>query len=244
MGVLCLEGLLNAKCTPNARADQSDWHVLTCGTLITTTLQDRYYYYYYSHFRDKEMEAQRGEELAQRHTARKGQMWVSNPHSLLQVCTCNLPVPGFSLRPTVTLILLLLLFELLNCTRLSQPHGLIVLPGSSVHEISQARRLEWVAISSSRGSSRPRDRTHVSRISRQILYPWAAWKAQSTQIRTGFSKDCLIKRWAKDLNRHLTKDIQMVSVYLQYSEKKKKSLTSTQSSPDQHSMLPKLCLCL
>ena len=52
-----------------------------CGTLITTTLQGRYYYYY-SHFRDKEMEAQRGEELAQRHTARKGQMRVSNPHSL------------------------------------------------------------------------------------------------------------------------------------------------------------------
>ena len=31
------------------------------------------------------------------------------------------------------------------------------LPGSSVHDISQARILEWVAISSSRGSSRPRD---------------------------------------------------------------------------------------
>ena len=31
-------------------------------------------------------------------------------------------------------------------------------PGSSVHGILQARRLEWVAISSSRGSSRPRDR--------------------------------------------------------------------------------------
>ena len=28
----------------------------------------------------------------------------------------------------------------------------------------QARRLEWVAISFSRGSSRPRDRTQVSRI--------------------------------------------------------------------------------
>ena len=30
-------------------------------------------------------------------------------------------------------------------------------PGSSVHGILQARTLEWVAISSSRGSSRPRD---------------------------------------------------------------------------------------
>ena len=30
-------------------------------------------------------------------------------------------------------------------------------PGSSVHEIFQARRLEWIAISFSRGSSQPRD---------------------------------------------------------------------------------------
>ena len=38
------------------------------------------------------------------------------------------------------------------------------LPGSSVHGISQARILEWVAISFSRGSSRPRGRTQVSPI--------------------------------------------------------------------------------
>ena len=35
------------------------------------------------------------------------------------------------------------------------------LPGSLVHGILQARILEWVAISSSRGSSRPRDQTGV-----------------------------------------------------------------------------------
>ena len=41
--------------------------------------------------------------------------------------------------------------------------------------ILQARTLEWVAISSSRGSSWPRDQTHVSGIciGRQILYHWA-----------------------------------------------------------------------
>ena len=38
-------------------------------------------------------------------------------------------------------------------------------PGSSVHGISQARILEWVAISSSKGSSRPSDRPHVSYVS-------------------------------------------------------------------------------
>jgi len=36
------------------------------------------------------------------------------------------------------------------------------LPGSSVHGISHARILEWIAISSSRESSQSRDRTHVS----------------------------------------------------------------------------------
>ena len=44
------------------------------------------------------------------------------------------------------------------------------LPGSSVHGIFQARILEWVAISSSRGSSQLRDQTHVSCIGRQTLY--------------------------------------------------------------------------
>ena len=45
--------------------------------------------------------------------------------------------------------------------------------GSSVPGILQARILEWVAISSSKGSSWPRDQTHISYLSytgRQILY--------------------------------------------------------------------------
>ena len=49
------------------------------------------------------------------------------------------------------------------------PHGLNSLPGSCVFVISQARILEWVAISSSRGSSRLRDGTCVSFIGRWIL---------------------------------------------------------------------------
>ena len=44
-------------------------------------------------------------------------------------------------------------------------------PGSSVYGTFQARTLEWAALSFSRGSSRPRDRTHISRIScRQIFH--------------------------------------------------------------------------
>ena len=38
------------------------------------------------------------------------------------------------------------------------------LSGSSVHGIFQARVLEWVATAFSRGSSRPRNRTQVSRV--------------------------------------------------------------------------------
>ena len=54
------------------------------------------------------------------------------------------------------------------------------LPGFSVHGIFQARRLEWVAISFSRGSSQPKHRTCVSCISctgRWILYHYATWEA-------------------------------------------------------------------
>ena len=44
------------------------------------------------------------------------------------------------------------------------------LPGSSFHGIFQPRILECVAMSFFRGSSRPRDPTHVSCIGRQVLY--------------------------------------------------------------------------
>ena len=57
------------------------------------------------------------------------------------------------------------LFEsLMNCS----------LSGSSVHEILQARRAEWVAISFSRGSPRLKDRTQVSCIAGRFFTVWAA----------------------------------------------------------------------
>ena len=43
-------------------------------------------------------------------------------------------------------------------------------PGFSVHGISKARILEWVATSFSKGSSQPRDWICISCIGRQILY--------------------------------------------------------------------------
>ena len=62
------------------------------------------------------------------------------------------------------------------CPTLCDPKG-CNLPGSSVHGILQARILEWVATSSSRGSSRPRAQTCVSCIARQILYHCTTWEA-------------------------------------------------------------------
>ena len=66
-------------------------------------------------------------------------------------------------------------------------------PGSSINEILQASILEWVAISSSRGSFRPRDWTHiscVSCISTWILYHHPTWEAQQKHTR-------LILYWPK-----------------------------------------------
>ena len=63
----------------------------------------------------------------------------------------------------------------------------------SVHGISQARILEWVAISFSRGSSRPGDRTHVSCTGMQIFYHWVHqgsppmyWHIKCSIIHTSF----------------------------------------------------------
>ena len=55
-------------------------------------------------------------------------------------------------------------------------------PRSSVQGLLQARLLEWVAMPSSRGSSQPRDRTHisyVSSISRQVLPTRITWEAHT-----------------------------------------------------------------
>ena len=53
-------------------------------------------------------------------------------------------------------------------------------PGSSVHGIFQARILEWVAISFSRGSSWSRDRTCITCIVKWILYHSATREALIT----------------------------------------------------------------
>ena len=72
-----------------------------------------------------------------------------------------------------------------SCPTLCSPMD-CSLPGSSVHGISQARVLEWVAISFSRGSSWPRDQTWVSSIASRRFTIWATREAQLTgSLRRG-----------------------------------------------------------
>ena len=59
-----------------------------------------------------------------------------------------------------------------SCTTLCDPMDCSLL-GSSVYGIFQARILEWVAISFSRRSSRPRDWTQVSHIVGRYFTSWA-----------------------------------------------------------------------
>ena len=59
-----------------------------------------------------------------------------------------------------------------SCLTLCNPMD-CSLPGSSIHGISQARIMQWVAISFSRGSSWPRDQTRVSCIAGRLFTVWA-----------------------------------------------------------------------
>ena len=94
--------------------------------------------------------------------------------------TFLLTVEGFQFLQFLTktcwvFLFLIVVVELLSCVQLFWYPMDCSLLGSSVHGISQARILEWVAISFSRGSSWFRDQTHVSCIAGRfftILYHW------------------------------------------------------------------------
>ena len=65
-------------------------------------------------------------------------------------------------------------------------------PGSSVHGIFQARILEWLAISFSRGSSWSRDRTQVSRIEGRLFTIWATRNLQKGLIQPYFTHPIIL----------------------------------------------------
>ena len=84
-------------------------------------------------------------------------------------------------------------------------------PGSSVHGISQARMLEWVAISFSRGSSQPRDWTWVSHIAGDPLLlqvdslptepPWKPW---ISWVDPKSTDTCHFERQVKNTEKKMT----------------------------------------
>ena len=85
-----------------------------------------------------------------------------------------------------------------SCLTLCDPMD-CSLSGSSVHGIFQARLLEWIAISFSRGSSRPRNRTPVSRIAGRCLTVWATREALMTQGRGSAPYLVLVLQWVSYL---------------------------------------------
>ena len=94
------------------------------------------------------------------------------------------------------------------CPTLCDPTD-VILPGSEIHGIFQARILEWAAISFSRGSSQPRDRTRVSCVADRRLIVWATrdYKRQYTwwlrsQVRLDYlcSEPNSVLLWAVFLN--------------------------------------------
>ena len=124
------------------------------------------------------------------------------------ICSCHLPVnclpPLWNLRPLLPSPYLALHMHF-SCLTLWGPHSLMELlylcsaalscmtlcdamngspEGSSVHGIFQARILQLVVISFSRGSTWPRDQTCVSCIGRWILYHWVILGVIPSQKQT------------------------------------------------------------
>ena len=69
-----------------------------------------------------------------------------------------------------------------SCPILSNPMDCSP-PGSSDHGISPTRILGWVAISSSRGSSQPRDQTWISCIAGRFFTIWATMKREQNKVQ-------------------------------------------------------------
>ena len=80
-----------------------------------------------------------------------------------------------------------------SCPTLCDPMD-CSLPASSVHGILQARILEWVAMTFSRGSSQPRNQTRVSCIAGRFFPIWATrdnsiWKRSELNIKKNWNQN-------------------------------------------------------
>ena len=103
-----------------------------------------------------------------------GERQLKTPSNLLFCCHCCCLVTK----------LFLILWDPTDCS----------LPDSSVYGISQARILEWVTISFSKGSFLPRDWTYVSSLAGRFFTIWATWEApccSSESVSHSVVSNCL-----------------------------------------------------
>ena len=109
----------------------------------------------------------------------------------------------------------------------------------TVHEILQARILEWVAFLFSRGSSLPRDRTQFSHIAGRFFTSWATREAQVlgiiNRLKVGGSwkggKALLqVQRVHRNLSTIVCSDVPVLSLRELLSEQGKGNLLRAESS--------------
>ena len=93
-----------------------------------------------------------------------GREWLCTPVFLPGESQGQRSLAGYCLRVRHNWATNTFTFTAQSCPTLCNPMDCSP-PGSSVHEVFQARILEWVAISFSRGSSQPRDWNCVSWVS-------------------------------------------------------------------------------
>ena len=113
--------------------------------------------------------------------------WKSNlPDSGQQTCPIHLPKWSPCSSPCakqkVRCFLFYCCLVIQSCPTLCDPMDSNPL-GSSVHGVFQARILEWIVISFSRGSSQPRDWTQVSHTVDRRFAVWATREVLITPYR-------------------------------------------------------------
>ena len=120
-----------------------------------------------------------------------------------------------------------------SCPTLCNPMD-CSLPGSSLHGVLQARILEWVAISFSRGSSWPRDRTRVSCIADRCFNLWATretpeyimWNARLDDAQTGAKiaqKNINNLKYADDTTLMAEGEEELKSLWIRMKEESEKN---------------------
>ena len=86
----------------------------------------------------------------------------------------------------------------LSCVQLFETPWTVALQAPLSMGILQARILEWVAMPSSRGSSQPRDQTHISCIAGRFFTTTAMWESQFL-TRDGLYLKCF--HWISNLGK-------------------------------------------